>query len=177
MLPSQPKTMTDSQYEIHKKLDWPAFKGLEVIQEYFKSPSADTLITMWELLFEKVRPHLPRHHYNVHGGRFLRVDGTHNIMKKTMNLKEAEKEYNCLVKMFGGYGHSLISSFCEAEDRQVVERQCHFIRKRCERLGGMAAIRKVIAGHSDTCCGGGDPQKHHPPLLFPGWHRNSLTKR
>lgn len=69
-LPPKPKHMAASQYKAYKQQKWPAFKD-EKLHEYFNSPVANTVIKMFETIYDRVEPYLLRDLLTRHGGRFL----------------------------------------------------------------------------------------------------------
>ena len=163
--PAKPATMTDADYERYKTSKWPIL-GDERLQDYFKMPTRNTVIKMFEDVYEKVEPFLLRDLLSRHGGRFVRVDGTYSIMKKTMNVPDAAAGNNCMVKILGEYNHVLTYAFAAAENNTVKERLLYYLRRRYLRIGGRDAVDQVVAGYDDLCCNNGDPQSHFLPRLF-----------
>ena len=93
----------------------------------------------------------------------MRVDGTYEVMKKTMNLTDAEAPNKCLTVVMGEFGHILSFAFSESESDTVTARLFYFIKKRIERLSSTQAVLEVKAVYSNTCCNNGDPTKHWLP--------------
>ncbi|CAB9531141.1 hypothetical protein SEMRO_3274_G346120.1 [Seminavis robusta] len=186
LFPSEkPNSMTASAYANKKTQKWPKFDDAS-LSSFFKMPAPNTVIKMWEAVYAKAEPNLLRDLLSRTGGRFVRVDGTYLIMKKTMNLSDAEAANNVLVKVLGEYGHVLIYAFTETENHEVKERLLYFLKQRYLRIGGQAAVDEVIAGYDDLCCNNSDPSLHFLPKLFPNcqraflkdvWHAIDIVKR
>ena len=100
---------------------------------------------MWLTVYARVEPYLLRDLFSRLPGKFLRVDGTYEIMKKTMNLNDAESPNNCLTVVMGEFGHIVSFAFSEAESDKVTQRLFYFIKKRIERVSNAAAVHDVVA--------------------------------
>ena len=150
---SQPKecpaTMAPDHRESRCNQLWPAFDE-KLVLSFFVCPSRTTITRMWETLCRRVEPHLLRDLFGRLPGGFVRLDGTYETMKKTMNCPDAEAENKCLVVVMGECGHIVSYAQCEAESELVSQRLLFFLRKRMERLGGMPEVNKVIAACTDT---------------------------
>ena len=150
---SQPKecpaTMAPDYYESRCNQLWPAFDE-KLVLSFFVCPSRATITRMWETLHGRVEPHLLRDLFGRLPGGFVRLDGTHETMKKTMNCPDAEAENKCLVIVMGECGHTVTCAQCEAESELVSQRLQFFLRKQMKRLGGMPEANKVIAACTDT---------------------------
>lgn len=184
--PEKLETTPDGIHEKFRSMKWPLCASTHGALKCFKAPCADTVITMFHCLCEKVEPCPLRDLFNRHGGRMTRVDGTFNAMKRTMDTPDAEDPNNALVKILGECNHVLTFAFCGAEGNMVKERLCWCLRLRCLRLGGPEALCKMVAGCDDLCCNNGDPKKHWLTALFPKcvrgfikdmWHAVEQVKR
>jgi hypothetical protein len=61
----------------------------------------------------------------------LQVDGTFDIMSKTMNTVLAEEENNCKCKIHGEYNHLLTWVHCGVEGKLIQEWLLYFL---CEHM-------------------------------------------
>lgn len=184
--PEKLESTPESIHEKFRKMKWPGYACSHDPLNYFKSPGAATVIKMFHCLYEKIEPHLLRDLLTRFGGKLIRVDGTYNAMKRTMDTPDAEEQNNCLVKILGKYNHVLSFAFRGSEGKLVKERLCWFLWLRYIRLGGLAYLYQVLAGYGDLCCNNGDPKKHWLTALFPKclrgfikdiWHAVEQVKR
>ena len=82
---------------------WPDFNHSNY--DLFKPPSDDKLNKVFHRCFELIQPYLERDLYSRTPGNSVSWDGTFSTAKKTMNDPDSEEEINCLVIVWGMYGH------------------------------------------------------------------------
>jgi hypothetical protein len=141
----KPKGMSDANFEYYQTMKWPGFSNKR-IQEYFYVPALPTCIKFFDKIYEGIEPYLYQDLLCSRlPGQILRVDGTFNIMSKTMDLASTEEENNCQVKIHGEYNHIVSFAQCGAESNHVKERLLYFLREKMMRLGGQEAVDAVLA--------------------------------
>jgi hypothetical protein len=155
-------------------MKWPVF-DMDCLKSYFATPRSNTISNIFHTLYEKVEPFLYRDLFSRLPGRFARIDGTFKIMKKTMNMNDAEELNSVQVKILGEYNHVVSFAQCGAEENLVFERLFHLLHKRMLRIGGEVEAKKLIAVYSDTCCQNKtNPNDHFITKIFPNCKRAPL---
>lgn len=171
-MPAKPESMTQSQYDSIVSRKWPTFDE-DIIREYSKMPTSDTVQKMFHDAFGGIEHYLYRDLFSRGPGRILRMDGTFDIMAKTMDTPTAGESNNVLLKILGEYGHLVTYAFCEGERNEVKERLLWFLMKRMQRNG--QSLWDVIAAYDDVCCRNlDDPTDHYLPLMFKSCKRAPL---
>ncbi len=126
-------------------MKWPGFSDKR-IQEYFNVPASPTCIKFFDKIYNGIKPYLYQDLLCSRlPGQILRVDGTFDIMSKTMDLASTEEESNCQVKIHGEYNHIVSFAQCGADRNHVKERLLYFLREQMMRLGGQEAVDAVLA--------------------------------
>ena len=82
-------------------------------------PTADTVQKMFHDAYSGIEHFLYRDLFSRGPGRILRIDGTFDIMAKTMDTPNAGESNNVHLKILGEYGHIITYAFCEGERNEV----------------------------------------------------------
>jgi hypothetical protein len=82
--------MDVTRYIEYLDMKWPVF-DMDCLRDFFTTPCSKTIATIFHALYEKVEPFLYWDLFSRLPGRFARIDATFKIMKKTMNMKDAEE--------------------------------------------------------------------------------------
>ena len=153
---------------------WPTFNEERFTSDH-NYPRQKKIKKMFVKLYYLIEEYLEQDMFSRCVGEVGRLDASYKFLKKTRDDPEAEEEIQALTVIWGKWNHILTFAFAENEGDLVYQRLMWYLRKRCERLGGIAEVNKVKCWYSDTCCSGiTDVRSHWITKIWPNVPRAPL---